>query len=120
LIEEALLTTGTATLRRRRLPAEQTVWLIVGLIAYNLVRLEMAAIAAELKVAPTQISFAALRFFVEQWTSAAETQTPGAIPRCLSTMRDRMRRFLLPSRRPQRSFRRASTSGEDQNERLST
>jgi hypothetical protein len=31
----------------------------------------MAAIAAELKVAPTQISFVTtLRFFVEQWTWA--------------------------------------------------
>ncbi len=30
-IEEALLATGTATLRRRRLPAEQTVWLLLGM-----------------------------------------------------------------------------------------
>lgn len=31
LIEEALATTGTATLRKRRLPAEQVVWLIIGM-----------------------------------------------------------------------------------------
>jgi hypothetical protein len=30
-IEEALATTGTATLRKRRLPAEQVVWLVVGM-----------------------------------------------------------------------------------------
>lgn len=30
-IEEALLSTGTATLRRRRLPAEQVVWLVLGM-----------------------------------------------------------------------------------------
>jgi hypothetical protein len=30
-IEEALLATGTATVRRRRLPAEQVVWLVVGM-----------------------------------------------------------------------------------------
>jgi hypothetical protein len=30
-IEEALLSTGSATLRRRRLPAEQTVWLVIGM-----------------------------------------------------------------------------------------
>lgn len=30
-IEEALASTGTATLRRRRLPAEQTVWLLLGM-----------------------------------------------------------------------------------------
>jgi hypothetical protein len=30
-VEEALLSTGTATMRRRRIPAEQAVWLIVGM-----------------------------------------------------------------------------------------
>ena len=30
-IEEALIATGTATIRRRRLPAEQTLWLVIGM-----------------------------------------------------------------------------------------
>ena len=30
-IEEALATTGTATVRKRRLPAEQVVWLVIGM-----------------------------------------------------------------------------------------
>jgi len=30
-VEEALLSTGTATIRRRRVPAEQTVWLLLGM-----------------------------------------------------------------------------------------
>src|ERR1700690_490654 len=30
-IEEALLATGTATLRRRRLPVERVVWLVLGM-----------------------------------------------------------------------------------------
>jgi hypothetical protein len=30
-IEEALTATGTATLRRRRLPAEQVIWLVIGM-----------------------------------------------------------------------------------------
>jgi hypothetical protein len=78
------------------------------LIAYNLVRLEMERIAAELNVAPTRISFvAALRYFVEQWLWASQTATPGAIPQRLSTMRDRLRLFLLPPRRPERTFPRA-------------
>jgi hypothetical protein len=78
------------------------------LIAYNLVRLEMKRIANELGVVPTRISFvAALRHFVQQWCWASETATPGAIPRRLSTMRDRVRRFLLPPRRPHRVFPRA-------------
>jgi hypothetical protein len=78
------------------------------LVAYNLVRLEMERIAEELEVAPTRISFvASLRYFVEQWVWASQTQTPGAIPQRLSTMRDRLRRFLLPPRRPDRVFPRA-------------
>lgn len=78
------------------------------LVAYNLVRLEMERIAGELDVAPTRISFvASLRYFVEQWVWASQTQTPGAIPQRLSTMRDRLRHFLLPPRRPERSFPRA-------------
>lgn len=78
------------------------------LIAYNLVRCEMERIADELHVPPTRISFiAALRFFVEQWRWAATTKTPGAIPKRLSTMRDRVRRFVLPPRRPERSYPRA-------------
>jgi hypothetical protein len=31
LIEEALVATGTASMRRRRLPAEQVVWLVIGM-----------------------------------------------------------------------------------------
>jgi hypothetical protein len=30
-VQEALMATGTATLRRRRLPAEQVVWLVIGM-----------------------------------------------------------------------------------------
>jgi hypothetical protein len=30
-VEEALVSTGTATIRRRRVPAEQTVWLLLGM-----------------------------------------------------------------------------------------
>lgn len=78
------------------------------LIAYNLVRLEMERIAEDLGVAPTRISFvAALRFFVEQWLWASTTKTPGAIPKRLATMRDRVRRFVIPPRRPERVFPRA-------------
>jgi hypothetical protein len=34
-VEEALLATGTATLRRRRLPAEQVVWLVLGMALFR-------------------------------------------------------------------------------------
>lgn len=34
-IEEALVATGTATIRRRRLPAEQVVWLVIGMCIFR-------------------------------------------------------------------------------------
>jgi hypothetical protein len=34
-IEEALEATGTATLRKRRLPAEQVIWLVLGMALYR-------------------------------------------------------------------------------------
>jgi hypothetical protein len=34
-IDEALQATGTATLRRRRLPAEQVIWLVLGMALYR-------------------------------------------------------------------------------------
>jgi hypothetical protein len=84
----------------------QELWGI--LIAYNLVRLEMEQIAEELDVPPLRISFLeALRSIREQWLWAAATRTPGAIPKRLSTMRARMRRFVLPPRRIDRSYPRA-------------
>jgi hypothetical protein len=34
-VEQALRATGTATIRRRRLPAEQVVWLVIGMALYR-------------------------------------------------------------------------------------
>jgi hypothetical protein len=77
------------------------------LLAYNLVRLEMQRIAAELDVHPTRISFvAALRECVIQWQSAA-TASPGSVPARFASVTDRMRNFILPPRRPGRVFPRA-------------
>nr|HEX4315739.1 transposase domain-containing protein [Kofleriaceae bacterium]HEX4316773.1 transposase domain-containing protein [Kofleriaceae bacterium] len=48
-VEEALVATGTATLRRRRMPAEQTVWLILGMAVMR--DLPITAVARQLDVA---------------------------------------------------------------------
>jgi hypothetical protein len=48
-VEEALLATGTATVRRRRMPAEQTVWLLLGMALLR--DLPIAAVARQLDVA---------------------------------------------------------------------
>jgi len=78
------------------------------LLAYNLIRLDMERIAAELGVAPNRISFvAALREFVREWHLASTTQSPGTTPKRLATMTDTLRQFLLPPRRPERVFPRA-------------
>ncbi|HUQ05764.1 MAG TPA: IS4 family transposase [Kofleriaceae bacterium] len=77
------------------------------LIAYNLIRLEMQRIATEFGVAPTRISFvASLRHCVEQWHFST-IASPGTIPSRLATATDRMRTFVLPPRRGERSFPRA-------------
>jgi len=77
------------------------------LIAYNLVRLEMQRLARELGVVPTRVSFvASLRHCVEQW-HLATILSPGSIPSHLATATDRMRAFVLPKRRTERSYPRA-------------
>ena len=45
LIEEALAATGTATIRKRRLPAERTVWLMLGMSVMR--DLPIAAVARQ-------------------------------------------------------------------------
>lgn len=78
------------------------------LIAYNLVRLEMERIADELEVPPNRISFvAALRFIRDEWHWSWITESPGAIPRHIADMREKIRRFLLPPRRSERTYPRS-------------
>jgi hypothetical protein len=84
----------------------QELWGI--LLAYNLVRREMEAIADEVRLPPLRISFvAALRFIVEEFGWAAITQSPGAIPRHMADLRDKIRRFVLPPRRERPAYPRA-------------
>jgi len=77
------------------------------LLAYNLVRLEMAAVAEEAGVSPTRISFVgALHLITDEWLWAAVT-SPGAIPSRLRDLRANLRRLILPPRRSERSYPRA-------------
>jgi hypothetical protein len=81
----------------------QELWGI--LLGFNLVRLEMERIAEVANVAPTRISFvAALTFIRDEWEWSAITRSPGAIPKHLSELRARLKRFILPPRRSQRSY----------------
>lgn len=74
------------------------------LLAYNLVRLEMAHVARQAGVPPTRISFAAtLELMTTEWFFMAN-MTPGAIPKRLRHLEDRLARMLLPPRRSHRAY----------------
>jgi hypothetical protein len=80
----------------------QEVWGLV--IAYNLVRREMEAVAAQFRVAPTRISFrGALRRIREAFIWAC-VASPGAIPKLVQRMRLEIAELILPERRSQRSY----------------
>lgn len=77
------------------------------LLAYNLVRLEMARIAQESGARPTQISFMAVyRMICDEWLWCA-IASPGAIPKKLNDLRAQIKLFLLPPRRSTRKYPRA-------------
>jgi hypothetical protein len=76
-------------------------------IAYNLVRLEMERIADDLHLPPTRISFVtALTRIIDTWAWIA-VASPGTIPKHLLALRQRIKRLILPPRRPRRSYPRA-------------
>jgi hypothetical protein len=90
---------------KTRAGVEQELWGIV--LAYNLVRLEMARVAKSAKVEPTRISFVeSLRLICDEWMWLSVT-SPGAIPKRLATMRANLKRYILPPRRSKRSYPRA-------------
>ena len=89
---------------RSRSPAavEQELWGL--LLAYNLVRLEMARVAHAAGVAPTRVSFtAALHLIRDEWLWCA-VAPPGAIPRHLRQLRGALAQLILPERRPHRRY----------------
>jgi Insertion element 4 transposase N-terminal/Transposase DDE domain len=92
---------------RSKSPAavEQEMWGL--LLAYNLVRVEMARVAAEAGVAPTAVSFvAALRLIVDEWMWCT-VASPGTIPKHLQDLRENLKRYILPPRRSERRCPRA-------------
>jgi len=83
----------------------QEIW--ATMLLYNLVRLEMAAVAKVLSVPPNRISFvASFHLIRDEWLWSA-VASPGAIPRHLARLRESLKRYLLPLRRPERSYPRA-------------
>ena len=82
----------------------QELWGIA--LAYNLVRVEMEQTAAEAGVPPTRISFVGSLAMIREefmWLASPRV-TPGAIPASLERLRTRLKRLVLPPRRPERSY----------------
>jgi hypothetical protein len=94
---------------RSKTPAgvHQELWGIA--LAYNLVRVEIERVAAEAKVPPTRISFVAALAMIRDTfdTVSLRSMTPGSIPKHLADLRKRLKRLILPPRRPERVFPRA-------------
>jgi hypothetical protein len=95
---------GEVTLRSKSPGAvRQELWGV--LIAFNLVRLEMERIADEARVSPTRVSFvASLALVRDEWEWTARTRSPGAVPKHLRNLRERLKRFILPPRRSHRRY----------------
>jgi hypothetical protein len=75
----------------------QEIW--GALLAYNLVRLEMAEVADEAQVSPTQLSFTtALHYLRHEWGWMA-IEAPGKIPAHLLRLRNRLGDLLLQQKR---------------------
>jgi hypothetical protein len=103
-IKTELLDREEAIRSKKPQGVRQELWGI--LLVYNLVRLEMASIAHEAKIAPTRISFVeALRLMRDEWAWLSVT-SPGAIPKRLASMRSRIKRYVLPPLR-KRTYPRA-------------
>jgi len=84
----------------------QELWGI--LLAYNLVRLEIARVAKQVGVPPTRISFVlALSLIRDEWIWSTISTSPGAIPKHLLRLRQNLQRLVLPPRRSGRTYPRA-------------
>jgi hypothetical protein len=88
-----------ATTLRSKLPelVRQEVW--GTLIAYNLLRHEIAQMASDLCVPPRRLSFQWLAFAITTALYHWPLQTPGTFPRRLAWLHEQARAYLLPERR---------------------
>jgi hypothetical protein len=83
----------------------QELWGI--LISYNIVRLEMAAMAKEHKVEPLRISFINALYLIQDEFIWCDGRSPGTIPKKLKALRENGKRLILPKKRKRPSYPRA-------------
>ena len=114
-IEQALQATGTATIRRRRLPAEQVVWLVIGMALYRnrsihdiVSKLDLVLPGESPTVVPSAVADARARLGAEpmewlftrcadEWAHAVPGATLGAVSRFMDSM-DRRCASPIPTR----------------------
>jgi len=73
-------------------------------IAYNLVRIEMARVAADEGVSPNRISFRHSLQLIRVFCLNSWTTQPGALPRRLGSLEKDLRLLILPERRTERRY----------------
>ena len=69
------------------------------MLACNLVRLEMAEVAAEAQVRPTQLSFTTAPHYLRHAWGWMATEVLGKLPARLLGLRNRLGDLLLPAKR---------------------
>ena len=105
-IKTDMLQREQAIRSKKPVSVRQEIWGV--LLAYNLVRLEMARVAEQVNVAPTRISFTlAMALIVDEWLWSTVSVAPGAIPKHLVRLRQNLKRLILPERRRARAYPRA-------------
>ena len=105
-IKTDMLQREQAIRSKKPVSVRQEIWGV--LLAYNLVRLEMARVAEQVGVAPTRISFTlAMALIVDEWLWSTVSVAPGAIPKHLVRLRQNLKRLILPERRRARAYPRA-------------
>src|SRR5216683_3951270 len=92
---------------RSRAPerVRQEIWGLA--IGYNLIRLEMARVAARIDVAPRRISYRHTLMLIRNFWLSAWLAPPGVLPRRLQALQEELALLLLPPRRSHRRFPRA-------------
>ncbi len=92
---------------RSRAPerVRQEIWGLA--IGYNLVRLEMARVAARAGVAPLRISYRHALMLIRNFWVSAWLAAPGVLPRRLDALHHELALLILPPRRSERRYPRA-------------
>lgn len=105
-VKTELLQREEALRSRKPSSVRQELWGV--LLAYNLVRVEIARVAKAVGVSPTRISFVmALAMIRDEWFMSTASVGPGSIPKHLARLRENLQRLVLPPRRSERAYPRA-------------